>query len=207
MSADDKPKPLKKGSIPYSSMWKEENVRDYLRLPRLPSMEGKVGLSIDEIARRVETLQRLAGFEPVKDHNRPFKLSGNEFPVVIIELRREVLPVLRVSVYDYRSWNDLCDKLFRYVTTTVQLWNTIPDYYAIEESTDAYTLTRKSGISQKWHFALQNLYVIAVDAGHAPESVRSEDNARTEIDRVIRELVGIIEGKHVSGKQDTSGRR
>ncbi|MCG2678346.1 MAG: hypothetical protein L6455_00015 [Kiritimatiellae bacterium] len=193
--AEDKPKVLKRGGIPYDTLWKEEDVRKYLNLPRLASVDGIVGLSMNDISGRLEAVQGLAGYQPVKNNNRPYKVSSNELPVITFELRGEELPSLQVRIYDYQSWNAMCDKLFKYITSTVELWNNIPDYYAREERGDAYTLTRKGRQSQKWHFALKKLYVITVDVVPLQENAKSEEKAVAEMDKVIRELVGAIEGK------------
>lgn len=194
--ADDKPKVQKEGGMPNRDLWKEEDVKKYLSLPWLASMDGIVGLSMNEIGRRVETAEGIAGYEFVKDNNRRFKLSNNKFPVISIELRGEGLPVLHVSVYDYRSWNDLCDNLFKYITGTVDLWNKIPDYYTKEEHPDAYTLTRKGGKAQRWHFALKNRYMISVDAGLTQGGPKSEEKVIAEMEKVVKELGRVLESKN-----------
>lgn len=193
--AEDMPKVLKRGGLPSDTRWKEEDVRKYLNLPWLASVNGIVGLSMNDIAGRLEAVQGLAGYQLVKDSNRPYKVSSNELPVIAFELRGEELPGLQVQVYDYQSWNALCDKLFKYITGTVELWNNIPDYYAKEECGDAYMLTRKGRRIQKWRFALKKLYVIAVDVVPVQENAKSEEKAVAEIDKVIQELVSAIEGK------------
>ena len=193
--AEDKPKVLKRGGLPYDTLWKEEDVRKYLNLPRLTSVDGIVALSMNDISGRLEAVQGLAGYRLVKDSNHPYKVNSNELPVIAFELRGQGLPGLQVRVYDYQSWNALCDKLFKYITGTVELWNNIPDYYAREERGDVYTLTRKGRQSQKWQFALKKLYVIAVDVVPVQENTKSEEKAIAEIDKVIRELVSAIEGK------------
>lgn len=193
--AEEKPVVLKRGGIPYENMWKEEDVNAYLRLPRLAAMDGKVGLSMDEISKRIESAQSLAGYQPAKNNNDPFRLRSSQIPVTSLELRTEEGPVFYVNVYDYRVWNDVCDKLFRYITSTVELWHSIPDYYAREEAENEYTLTRTDGKVQKWYFSLKGLYVIAVEAGPVQKRVISEDKVISEVDKVLRELVSLIEGE------------
>jgi len=193
--ADDGPKVLKRGGLPYEDLWKEADVKTYLNLPQLASMDGIIGLSMDEISKRVEAVQGVAGYKLVKDNSFSFTLSSNELPVITFELRAEQLPGFHVSIYDFRSWNDVCGKLYKYITTTIELWNKIPDYYAVERGDAAYTLTRKGRKPQKWHFASKKLYIIAVESRAAQEDAKSEENAFAEINDVIRKLVAVIDDK------------
>jgi hypothetical protein len=199
--AEEKPVLSKRGGIPSDKRWKEADVIAYLRLPRLASMEGKVGLSMDEISRRIESAQSLVGYQPAKNSNDLLRLRSTQIPVVSLELRGEERPTLHVSVYDYRSWNTVCDRLYEYIKSSFSLWNVIPEAYTVKETENEYDLIRTGGDVQKWHFNLKKLYVIAVDVVPAQENAKSEEKAIAEIDKVIRELVRVI-ADDTPAKQD-----
>lgn len=199
--ADDKPKLFKKGGVPYENLWKERDVKNYLDLPYLTSTDDIVSVSTDDIVSKLEAVQGIGKYQIIKDKNRPFKLNNKELDAISFDLRGEDSSVFHVTVYDYQSWNSACDKLFRYITGTVAMWNKIPDYYAIKKSDDIYTITRKVKNPQKWHFDLKKRFVIGVYSKVRQESTKSEEKtiAQIEIDQVIQRLVAIIEGKDNEG--------
>jgi len=192
--AEENPVVLKRGGIPYENMWKEEEVNAYLRLPRFASTDGKVGFSMEEVSKRIESAQSLAGYQPVKKTNDLFRLRSSQIPVASLELRGADRPDLHVSVYDYRAWNILCDKLFEYITVSFSLWNIIPEAYAVEADENVYVLARTGGKVQKWYFSLKGIYVIGIHAEPVQKSLISEENVMSEVDKMIQELVGLIEG-------------
>ncbi len=192
--AEDAPKVLKRGGRPADTRWEEEDVRRYLNLPRLASMDGIIGHSMNDIAGRLNSAQELAGYQFVKDGNRPYNLNSNESPVLTFELHKEKLPNINVRIYDYQSWNVVCDKIFKYITDTVELWNNIPDYYVSEERGDTYTLIRKGSHKQQWGFALKKLYIIEVGVAQGQKNAKSEEEAAAyEMNKVIQKLIRTIE--------------
>lgn len=192
--AENRPIAIKQGGISYDSMWNVQDVRTYLSLPQIDPADFTSVRSMDEISKSVESVQSVGGYHTTKNNNDPFRLRSNEISVISFEFRSEEQPVFNVSVYDYRSWNRMCDMLFKYVTSTVELWNTIPDYYEKEQDDNAYTLTRKGGRVQRWHFSTRDRYVLAVDAVPSQVRVMGEENVIVEMDKLVRELVGLIEG-------------
>lgn len=191
--AEEKLVALKKGGVSHEYMWKEEDVEAYLRLPRLVLTDNKSGLAIDQMAQRIESTKTLAGYQLAKNHNDPLRLRSQQAPVASLELGSENGPVFYVSVYDYRAWNDMCDKLFSYITSTVEMWHRIPDYFVAEEGEDEYTLTCTTGSVQKWHFSLKYLYVMVVEGISMQKGLIGEEQVVAEVETIVRELVSLIE--------------
>jgi hypothetical protein len=190
--AEDKSIVLKKNGLSYVDMWNEKDVEKYLNLPRLNSKEGIVGVSINDIARRFEAVQTLAGFQLVKDNDSLSMVKSNDYPVIAFELRRKDFPVIKVNVYDYKSWNILCDKLYKHITNTIDLWNKIPNYYTTEVRNDTYTLIRSGNQTQKWQFDLKQHYIISLNAITSNTTNATDVKVLVEMDNMLLELVNII---------------
>lgn len=199
MYADDKPKPVEDkkpkmgGGVISAHRWEEEDVKKYLDLPYITSTNNVVSISIDDIASRLEAVQVVGKYRIVEDKNRSFKSNNKGLNGISFALRGEDELALQVTVHDYQSWNSACDKLFKYITSTVAMWNNIPDYYTVKKSTDIYTITRNGKNPQKWHFELQKMFAISVYSKVRQEETKGEEKTIAQIDEVIRRLAAIIE--------------
>jgi hypothetical protein len=192
--ADDKPRLFKRGGVPHKDRWKEADVKNYLRLPYLTS--------IDDIANRLEAVQSIGEHRIVKNKNRPFKPDGKKSGTISFELHGDKSSVFHVTVYDHQSWNSACDKLFGHATSTIAMWNKIPDYYSVKRNNDTCTITRNGKYPQKWHFELKKLFAIGVFSKVRQENAKSEKEAIAQMDQAIQRLVAVIDGKD----NDAAGR-
>jgi hypothetical protein len=202
MYADDKPEPvkdkkykvLKKGGVICGDRWEEGDVKDYLALPYMTTTNDVVSISIDDIASKLEAAQGIGKYQIVKDQKHPFKLN-RELGDISFELREKDKAVFHVVVHDYKSWNSVCDKVFSYLTSTVAMWNKIPEYYTVKKSNDKYVISRNGKNPQKWYFHLKKRFVILVYTKVRQEDTKSKENAIAQIDQVIRKLDAIIDDK------------
>jgi hypothetical protein len=189
-----KDKLVKRGGAPSEDLWDEGDVKTYLALPYITSTAAGSSIPINEIASKLEAVQEIGGWQIGKDENHPFKLNRKSNDISF-ELRKKNVPVFHVNIYDCQSWNGACDKLFRYITSTVAMWNKIPEYYTIEKSDAIYVIARNGKKPQKWHFDLEKRFIIGVYSKVRQENSKSKENAIAQIDKVIREIDTIIEGK------------
>ena len=191
---DTKTKLVKKGAVPSEDRWKEEDVKEYLALPYITSTNDVVGDSIVDIASKLEAVQKVGSYQIGKDKNSSLKLN-NGSGEMSFDLREKDVSVFCVTVYDSKSWNSACDKLFIYITSTVEMWNKIPEHYKIQKSNDTYVIYRSGKNPQKWHFDLKKRFVISVYSKTRHEDAKSTKDAIAQIDQVIRKLDAIIEEK------------
>ncbi len=191
---DMKPKLVKRGAMPSEDRWKEEDVKEYLDLPYITSTNDVISASIVNIASKLEAVQRIGSYQIVMDKNRPLKLN-NGLVEISFDLREKNMSVFYVTVNDCKSWNSACDKLFKYITSTVAMWNKIPEYYKIKKSDNTYMIYRNGKNPQKWHFDLKKRFVIGVYSKNRQADAISNEDAIAQIDQVIRKLDAIIEGK------------
>lgn len=189
-----KPKLVKRGAMPSENRWTEEDVREYLALPYITSTNDVVRASIVDVAGKLEAGQKIGSYQIGNEKNCPLKLNDG-LGEISFDLREKNMPVLHVAINDSKSWNSACDKLFEYITSTVQMWNEIPEHYRIQKSNDTYVIYRSGKNPQKWHFDLKKRFVISVYSKTRQEDAKSTENAIAQIDQVIKRLDAIIEEK------------
>lgn len=189
-----KPKLVKRGGVSPEDRWKEGDVKEYLALPYLASTNYVVGLSIDDIASKLEAMQVVGNYRIVEDKNRSFKSNNKGLNGIVFVLLEEDETAFHVTVHDSQSWNSACDKLFKYITSTVAMWHKIPDYYTVKKINDIYTITRNGKNPQKWHFDLKKMFAISVYSKIRQEDTKGEEKIIEQIDQVIREIAVITEG-------------
>lgn len=181
---EEKPPVIKEGGS--TKLWKEKDVKRYMDFPHL--------ISVDDIARKIEATPKIGDYKIARDPNRPLKQKPKDLDVIAFELGRESGTVFRVTVFDYRRWNAEGDLIFIDATTGVDMWSTIPDYFKIKKTDDAYVVTRVGGNSMKAYFHLRSHFILLVKPAGAVED-------QGQMDQVIRLLVELIEAKDAEVKE------
>ena len=204
-TAEEKPVVSKRGGIPYDEMWAEEDVIAYLRLPMVTDWSSQTRLSIEDISKRIGTARSLAGYLPFEEQKDLFNISSSQVPAVSFRLSKESRPDILVSVYDYRAWNILCDKIPESIMEVFSLWNVIPEAYTVEAGENEYALTHTGVEVQKTYFFLKSHCIISLAAKAFKEPAANKAEEVAEIDKVVREIVSLIESRMGTERVDSHG--
>jgi len=203
VNADDIPEVGKEGGLPAEERWDKSDVENYLDLP--------YRISIDDIAKKLEKARGIGDHLIIKDDKlieyrklieewKPGPRQegeGKEISLITFGLCNEKMSVFHVNVYDYKSWNLVCENILHSLTTRVSLWNNIPDIYKVEKDDDIYTITRTGRDNpEKWYFDLSKMLIIRLRSEFSEQEVgKNEEDKIEQIDQIIRNLMLFFEDK------------
>lgn len=158
-------------------------------------------IQVSEIVRKLKTAKGVGGFLIIKDREWQLRANGRVLRPVTFKLCSEKMNVYRVTVYDYRSWNRVCDKVYRRVSNSTEGDNVSQDY-AMEKDDNTYTVLYKGEKHEKWHFDLGKMLIIHVDPEFSEnEADENEQYKIRRINEVIEEVMAFIEGKAASSAE------
>jgi len=192
---EKKPPLVRRGGLSSEDRWKEGDVKEYLALPYVTRRRDVGGISIDDITNAIKSAQLLGQHQIHKNQEGSPELI--ERPGAIsFKLRENDKVVFHVTVHESESWNRVCDELYKYVTTTVDLWNKIPEYYKVTKDENRYVVSRGGNNPQKWHFDLKKRLVVIVYSEVRQEDAENKENTAAQIELIIGDLDALIDNQN-----------
>lgn len=181
---NDMTKLTKKGGMSYEELWKEKDVKNYLKLPYM--------VSIDNFEKKISIKGKIGRYQVNNVKKCKFE-NNNKMNSISFQLDGNNLFTFRITIYDYKSWNMICDNLYRHIIDTVSLWNKIPEYYKIFKDDNIYTITYIGESPKKWYFDLRRMIVITIDSQYSGNNIsKDEKKIRKQIDEIINYLMILL---------------
>jgi hypothetical protein len=186
----------------YNELWKEEDVKKYLKLPYDASETDAASLSFE----RFTKLSGVEQFAVVSDGVEVSDRSQTSLGGVSFTLLGPDLSVYSVVMFQPTSVKSGCDWILKYVTNTMALWNDIPDYYQVERINNMYILRSTAARPYKSLYydtgkrlMVEVRYECSYELGNKQYSVIPSVGA--QIDQIIDDVVTVLQAEKVEDDQ------
>jgi hypothetical protein len=199
-------RPQKRGGLPYDQLWREAEVKKFLKLP----YNKKFDMKIPRVSlNKIQTLDGINGFAVVsklkETSSSDVSLGG-----VLLNICSVDLSVFEVDIYNPVSCKSACDSLFKWVTFTLPLWNNIPKLFIPQHNNknkEVYSLLRKGDRCEKFYFDTSKGIIIHVSYKPLMQlktKLSNSDSLIAQMDLIISGLVSFLNGKYkITDKQKT----
>jgi len=194
----------KKGGLPYNQLWRKTDVRKYLKLP----YDKKFGK--DKLITSMDKFQSLDGISGFAIVSKLEQLSPNDSSLggALFSVCNTDLSIFQVDIYNPISCKSACDLLFKWVTSTLSLWNNVPKVYLPQHNNDnenIYTLLDYTR-PQKWYLNIKRGIIIHVRYDASSKWLKKDtpnnDLLIKQIDLIINGLISFLDGKYkITDKQ------